>query len=184
MICKAAWLLASICQSVSELTSYQKTAGWPNQSNASSSFASRLRRVLPEKIQLAVLFFPCSGLSVTSRLITDWPVIMNQVGQCQAGSVSLSPHISISEISPCVSEELQKKEQTRASLLKLTSGPGEKKRQCLEQHGFIFSCSGALLPQRDTKTDLHATRCSLLPAANLLLWRVSFPTAAWRTFQT
>lgn len=117
MICKAAWLLASVCQSVSELTSYQKTAGWPNQSNASSSFASRLRRVLPEKIQLAVLFFSCSGLSVTSRLITDWPVIMNQVGQCQAGSVSLSPHISISEISPCVSEELQKKEQTRASLL-------------------------------------------------------------------
>lgn len=68
------------------------------------------------KFRLSLLFFffppPFSGLSVTSRLITDWPVIMNQVGQCQAGSVSLSPHRSISGISPSVSEE-----QSRASLL-------------------------------------------------------------------
>lgn len=51
---------------------------------------------------------------MTSRLITDWPVIMNQVGPRQAGSVSLSPHISISEISPSVSIELKKKEQSKA----------------------------------------------------------------------
>lgn len=38
--------------------------------------------------------------------------------------------------------------------------------------------------QRDTKTDLHATCYSLVPAANLLLWQVASPTATWRTFQT
>lgn len=39
---------------------------------------------------------------MTSRLITDWPVIMNQVGRCQAGSVSLSSHIHLSNKPPCV----------------------------------------------------------------------------------
>lgn len=52
----------------------------------------------------------------------------------------------------------------------------------MEQHGFIFSRSEQRGPQRGTKTDLHATRHPLLPAANLLLWQVSFPNSNLEDF--
>lgn len=66
--------------------------------------------------------------------------------------------------------------------LKLSLDLGEKERQCLAQHGFIFFWSEHQGPQRDTKTDLHATCYSPLPAANLLLWQVSFPNSNLEDF--
>lgn len=50
------------------------------------------------------------------RLIKDWPVIMNQEGQCQVGSVSLSSHKSISGKSPSVSIWLEKRDQSKPYL--------------------------------------------------------------------
>lgn len=131
------------------------------------------------------LFSSWWGWSMTSRLITDWPVIMNQVGQCQAGSVSLSPHISICEISPSVSIELKKKEQTKAYLAlsaEINFRPRREKETVFGAAWLHFLPQWAPGPQRDTKTDLHATRYPLLPAANLLLWQVSFPNSNLEDF--
>lgn len=45
---------------------------------------------------------------------------MNQEGRCQAGSVSLSSHISISGTSPSVSTWLEKKDQLKPYLARST----------------------------------------------------------------
>lgn len=110
---------------------------------------------------------------------------MNQEGQCQVGSVSLSSHISISGTSPGVPIWLEKRDQLTPYLALSTEINFRSRRERETVFGAAwlhFLPQWAPRPQRDTKTDLHATRYSLLPAANLLLWQVSFPNSNLEDF--
>lgn len=178
----AAWLYLPIC--VWANVAIKKQLGGHICQKHQAALRHECTVFFLRKFSLSLLF-SWSGLSMTSRLITDWPVIMNQVGQCQAGSVSLSPHISISEISPSVSIELKKKEQTKAYLAlsaEINFRPRREKETVFGTAWLHFLPQWAPEPQRDTKMDLHATRYSLLPAANLLLWQVSFPNSNLEDF--
>lgn len=110
---------------------------------------------------------------------------MNQEGQCQVGSVSLSSHISISGTSPGVPIWLEKRDQLTPYLALSTEinfRPRRERETVFGAAWLHFLPQWAPRPQRDTKTDLHATRYSLLPAANLLLWQVSFPNSNLEDF--
>lgn len=142
-----------------------------------------------EKFTFSTFFFPLGKtLTTKPRLIKDWPVIMNQESQCQAGSVSPSSHKSIYWTSLCVPTWLEKKRPVDTlfaslSLLKLTLSLGE--RETVFGTAWLhFLLEWTPGPKGTPETDLHATCYSLLPVANLLLWQVASPTATWRTFQT
>lgn len=110
---------------------------------------------------------------------------MNQEGQWQLGSVSLSSHISISGTGCGVSTWLEKRDQSKPYLAPSTEinfRPRREKETVFGAAWLHFLPQWAPRPQRDTKTDLHATRYSLLPAANLLLWQVSFPNSNLEDF--
>lgn len=103
---------------------------------------------------------------------------MNQEGQCHVGSVSPSSHISISGTSHGVSTWLEKRDQSTPYLavsIEINFRIRRERETVFGAAWLHFLPQWAAGPQRDTKTDLHATRYSLLPAANLLLWQVSFP---------
>lgn len=92
--------------------------------------------------------------------------IPSQIHLCSAAAVPTRP---------------EKRERSKASA-GINFGPGRGNGDSVWRRGFIFSRGEQRGPRRDTKMDLHATRRPLPPAANLLLWQVSFPNSNLEDF--